>query len=75
MPKILFEERAVAFIDVLGFKSLIESSDGTDLYFLEELVEDYNQCKKETIEPITYGDIIWQVQNLHVYERHFHLVK
>jgi len=39
MPKILFEERAVAFIDVLGFKSLIESSDGTDLYFLEELVE------------------------------------
>ena len=21
------------------------------------------------------GDIIWQVQNLHVYERHFHLVK
>ena len=45
------------------------------LYILEELVEDYNQCKKETIEPITYGDIIWQVQNLHVYERHFHLVK
>jgi len=45
------------------------------LCILEELVEDYNQCKKETIEPITYGDIIWQVQNLHVYERHFHLVK
>jgi thymidylate synthase len=45
------------------------------LTILEELVEDYNQCKKETIEPITYGDIIWQVQNLHVYERHFHLVK
>ena len=45
------------------------------LSILEELVEDYNQCKKETIEPITYGDIIWQVQNLHVYERHFHLVK
>ena len=21
------------------------------------------------------GDIVWQVQNLHVYERHFHLVK
>ena len=45
------------------------------LSILEELVEDYNQCKKEAIEPITYGDIIWQVQNLHVYERHFHLVK
>ena len=45
------------------------------LSILEELVEDYNQCKKETIEPITYGDVIWQVQNLHVYERHFHLVK
>ena len=45
------------------------------LYVLEVLVEDYNQCKKETIEPITCGDIMWQVQNLHVYERHFDLVK
>ena len=45
------------------------------LFILEELVEDYNQCKKEITEPISYGDIIWQVQNLHVYERHFDLVK
>jgi len=45
------------------------------LYVLEVLVEDYNQCKRENVEPITCGDIMWQVQNLHVYERHFHLVK
>jgi len=45
------------------------------LYVLEVLVEDYNQCKNESIEPISCGDIIWQVQNLHVYERHFDLVK
>ena len=45
------------------------------LYVLESLVEDYNQCKNESIEPISCGDIIWQVQNMHVYERHFHLVK
>jgi thymidylate synthase len=45
------------------------------LHVLETLVEDYNQCKNEIIEPITCGDIIWQVQNMHVYERHFDLVK
>ena len=44
------------------------------LYVLEEMVEDYNDCNRDS-DPITYGDIIWQVQNLHVYERHFHLVK
>ena len=45
------------------------------LSILEELAEDYNQCKSEITEPISCGDIIWQVQNLHVYERHFDLVK
>ena len=44
------------------------------LYVLEEMVEDYNDCNGDG-DPITYGNIIWQVQNLHVYERHFHLVK
>lgn len=39
MPKIVFEERAVAFIDVLGFKSVVEKSGGSNLKFLEELVE------------------------------------
>lgn len=39
MPKIVFEERAVAFIDVLGFKSVVENSGGSNLKFLEELVE------------------------------------
>ena len=45
------------------------------LHVLEELVHDYNSCKTDTYEEIKPGDIIWQVQNLHVYERHFHLVK
>jgi len=45
------------------------------LHVLEELVHDYNSCKKYTIEEVKPGDIIWQVQNLHVYERHFDLVK
>ena len=35
-------------------------------YVLKQLANDLN------IEP---GYITWQVQNLHVYERHFHLVK
>lgn len=39
MSKIVFEERAVAFIDVLGFKSVVESADGANLNFLEDLVE------------------------------------
>lgn len=42
------------------------------LHVLEKMVEDYNEC---SMEKIKVGDIIWQVQNLHVYERHFHLVK
>ena len=45
------------------------------LYVLEQLVKDYNDCREKTTPIITAGDIIWQVQNLHVYERHFHLVK
>ena len=42
------------------------------LHVLEQMVGDYNEC---SLEKIKVGDIIWQVQNLHVYERHFHLVK
>jgi hypothetical protein len=38
VPKITFEDRAVAFIDVLGFKSVVENATGTNLNFLEELV-------------------------------------
>jgi len=45
------------------------------LYVLEDLVKDYNECKSEDDNEITLGDIMWQVQNLHVYERHFDLVK
>ena len=45
------------------------------LYVLEQLVKDYNDCKQNGVPELKVGDIIWQVQNLHVYERHFHLVK
>ena len=45
------------------------------LYVLEQMVSDYNDCRQKTTPVISAGDIIWQVQNLHVYERHFHLVK
>lgn len=41
-------------------------------YVLEKLAEDYNHFTTDHVEP---GNIIWQVQNLHVYEKHFHLVK
>ena len=45
------------------------------LYVLEQLVKDYNDCKENGVPELKAGDLIWQVQNLHVYERHFHLVK
>lgn len=45
-------------------------------YVLEKMAFDYTNLDRydngNVIEP---GQIIWQVQNLHVYERHFHLVK
>ena len=51
------------------------------LHVLKELTEEYNICYLDAAADADYrremevGDIIWQVQNLHVYERHFHLVK
>ena len=45
---------------------------------MKKLVKDWNLCNFEeydTGRKISLGHIIWQVQNLHVYERHFHLVK
>ena len=46
-------------------------------YVLNTLVNDYNESIRyaEGRDPVTPGDIHWQVMNLHVYERHFHLVK
>lgn len=45
-------------------------------HVLEKLCWDYNNEDRwvngNTIKP---GNLHWQVQNLHVYERHFHLVK
>lgn len=46
-------------------------------YVLDSLVYDYNYSIRyaEGRYPVTAGNIHWQVMNLHVYERHFHLVK
>ena len=42
-------------------------------YVLKKVCDAYN--KLNMFDPIEPGDIVWQVQNLHVYERHFNLVK
>ena len=45
-------------------------------YLMQRLVEDYNGLNMyDKGDHIEEGSITWQVQNLHVYERHFHLVK
>ena len=41
-------------------------------HILEQLVEGINHKNFDWLEP---GNIYWQVQNLHVYEKHFDLVK
>ena len=42
-------------------------------HVMDRLCEEYNKLTQGVqIEP---GFMHWQVQNLHVYERHFHLVK
>ena len=42
-------------------------------YIRNQLIRDLRIF--DTLEPLEKGDIHWQVQNLHVYERHFDLVK
>ena len=42
-------------------------------YVMNKLVKDYNEFVRG--DRIEAGHLIWQVQNLHVYERHFDLVK
>ena len=42
-------------------------------YIRNQLISDLRIF--DTLEPLEKGDIHWQVQNLHVYERHFDLVK
>lgn len=50
-------------------------------YVLEQVTKQYNDeylsnaADADYRKEIEVGDIIWQVQNLHVYERHFDLVK
>ena len=44
-------------------------------YVMKEIVKDLNIGSGPFLHSnITLGDMIWQVQNLHVYERHFDLV-
>lgn len=44
-------------------------------YLLDRLSFDYtNEDRYDQGNVISPGNIYWQVQNLHVYERHFHLV-
>lgn len=44
-------------------------------YLLEKLAFDYtNEDRYDNGNVVSPGNIYWQVQNLHVYERHFHLV-
>ena len=51
------------------------------LHVLTQLVDDYNYCYLDAAwdadhrNAMEVGTITWQVQNLHVYERHFDLVK
>lgn len=40
-----------------------------------DLVNQLNRCEEHFGEILQPGFLFWQVQNLHVYERHFHLVK
>ena len=42
-------------------------------YVMDKLCEEYNRLTEGT--KIAPGFMQWQVQNLHVYERHFHLVE
>lgn len=48
-------------------------------YLMELAVNEYNLVAEgntfDTPTPITVGNLYWQVANLHVYEKHFHLVK
>ena len=45
-------------------------------FVLDRLANDINTASENMFEDdVRPGNIIWQVQNLHVYERHFHLVK
>jgi thymidylate synthase len=46
-------------------------------YLMDKFVKEWNQMSKVygINEPIDKGLMTWQVMNLHVYERHFDLVK
>ena len=43
-------------------------------YLMDRFVTDYNS-ETNNAHPIVKGDLTWQVMNLHVYARHFDLVK
>jgi len=44
-------------------------------HLMNEFITQYNEHANPTRPEIRMGELYWQVQNLHVYERHFDLVK
>jgi thymidylate synthase len=47
-------------------------------HVMKKVCDDFNlknSCDKTFGNILTVGDLYWQVQNLHVYQKHFHLVK
>ncbi len=44
-------------------------------HVLQKMCWEYNKLNLTYEDPVGPGPITWQVQNLHVYERHFNLVK
>lgn len=45
-------------------------------YVMEQIIIDYNRSPQNLFESVLeMGDLYWSVQNLHVYARHFDLVK
>lgn len=46
-------------------------------YLMDKFVHAWNEMEEifSNHGPITKGNLIWSVMNLHVYEKHFHLVK
>ena len=65
---------------VFGYKNDIAWAN----YLMDKFIDEWNDYATEynlssfsadTIELLSKGDITWQVMNLHVYERHFDLVR
>lgn len=70
--------------DIMDYVVVMRSNDAVfgykadypwHVYVHDELVEKYNRYKHKDMPEVRKGKIIWQVSSLHVYQRHFHLIK